>query len=199
LKGGKMKKGLLTTLLILVFATGAFAADGPVDKGSMILGGTVYFQSASGDLYKNMNDDSQTMIALAPEFGYFIAPSIMIGMNFEYSKWSWGDDVGVTTLDFGPMVGYYFNMDPNRAEVKGALYPYIKGFFNMCSEETEGVDDKDKTTSFGGKGGINYMLSDAVALDFGIQFQSDSWKVGDGESTSGTIMWFGAGISAFIY
>ena len=191
-------KGLLTTILILVFAMGAFAADGPVDKGSIILGGTAYFQSASGDLYKS-GDDSQTWLGVMPEFGYFIAPSILIGLSVDFVSYSVGD-YGTTDFGFGPMIGYYFNMDPARGEAKGAIYPYIKGFFNLNSHSVKDVDGSDKTTSIGGMGGINYMLSNAVALDFGVKFQSDSYKPdGADESTTGTVMFFGAGISAFIY
>jgi len=195
-----MRRVLLTGIVILAFAFSASAQESPIDKGSMIIGGTVYFASASGDLYKDAEDNSQTTMSINPEFGYFIMPSLMIGMNFEYSKWSWGDDVGTTWLGFGPMVGYYFNMDASRTEVKGALYPYIKGFFLYETEEDEGADDKGKTTTIGGMAGVNYMLSDAVALDFGVQFASDSYKYGDAdESTSGTRLWVGAGISAFVY
>ncbi len=193
-----MKKGLLTTLLILVFAIGASAQDSPIDKGSVMLGGSAYFMSASGDLYKS-GDDSQTWLGFQPEFGYFIAPSIMIGLNVDFVSYSVGD-YGNTNFGFGPMLGYYFNMDPARGEVKGAIYPYIKGFFNLNTYSVKDVDGSDKTTSIGGMGGINYMLSDAVALDFGVKFTSDSYKPdGADESTTGTIMQFGVGFSAFIY
>jgi len=193
-----MKKGLLTTLLILVFAIGAMAQDSPIDKGSMVLGGSTYFTSMSGDLYK-VGDDSRTYIGFQPEFGYFIAPSILIGLNVNFVSYSRGD-VGNTTFGFGPMLGYYFNMDPARGEAKGAIYPYVKGYFNYSTYSVKDVDGSDKTTTIGGMGGINFMLSNAVALDLGVQFQSDSYKPdGADESTTGTIMWFGAGISAFIY
>ncbi len=209
-KGEQMKKGLLTTLLILVFAIGAFAADGPVDKGSMMLGGTLYFMNQGGDYYKAMSttgDDATTTIGIMPEFGYFIAPSIMIGASFEMLSETTGDDK-TNGLAFGPMVGYFFNMDDARAEAKGGLYPYIKGFFNMGTMKMEGPwmgDETYKTsiTQFGGMAGINYMLTNTVALDFGFKFSSDSFKakepIESDEAVTGTTMWFGAGISTFIY
>lgn len=192
-----MKRILLIVALVCAFAFSAMAAESPIDKGSMILGGNVYFMTQGGDLYKNANDDSRTTLSATPQIGYFIAPSIMIGGMFEYTKFSWGDNNGNTTFGIGPMVGYYFNMNPT--EIKGAIYPYIQGFFLYQTVKQEGADDKGKTTSFGGRGGIDYMLSDAVALDIGVQFQSDSYKFGDGESTSGTIIMVGAGITAFVF
>ncbi len=191
-----MKGTLLTVATILVFGLGAMAADSPIDKGSVMLGGMVYFMTASGDLYKNANDDTPSWISINPEFAYFVAPSICIGAELDYTKYSIGD-AGSTNLGIGPSVGYYFNMNPT--EVKGAIYPYVKGFFHYNSFEVEGATDKTKTTSFGGRGGINLMISEAVAVDFGIVFASESEKVGDGDAEKGTVLWFGAGIDCFIW
>ncbi len=194
-----MKKRLLTTLVILVFAVGAFAADGPIDKGSMMLGGNVYFESQSGDLYKNADGDSPSMFFASPSFGYFIAPSIMIGAMIGFESYSIGDG-GFTEFAFGPMAGYFFNLDASRTEAKGGIYPYIKGFFLFDTFKIKDVDGSDNTTTFGGEAGINYFLSNSVALDFGLGFKSDSYKPdGADESVSGTSIQIGIGIDAFIF
>jgi hypothetical protein len=191
-----MKGTLLILATVLVFGLGAMAAESPIDKGSMMLGGMVFYQTASGDLYENANDETPSLISINPEFAYFVAPSICIGANFEYTKYTFGS-ADYTNLGIGPTVGYYFNMNPT--EVKGAIYPYVKGFFHYNSLEREGFDDKYKTTTIGGNGGINFMITEAVAVDFGVVFSSESEKFGDGDAVKGTVLWFGAGIDCFIW
>jgi len=193
-----VKRFLLTAVLVL-FAFSAMAAESPIDKGSMIVGGSAYFMTQSGDLYK-VGDESPTTIAFMPEFGYFIAPSIMIGAMVHFENYKIGDSKQ-TFLAFGPMIAYYFNMNPTQ--IKGAIYPYVKGMFMMGTEKYEnGGTEKYSGTQFGGKAGINFMLADHVALDFGVLFTSDSFKQKEPtetESVSGTTIQVGAGIQAFVF
>jgi len=179
------------------------AAETPIDKGSMMLGGNVYFQSSGGDLYKMGGDDGQTEIGITPNLGYFIAPSIMIGAMIDWTQWSQGDYKD-SQMGFGPMVGYFFNM--NSAEVKGSIYPYVSGFmmYSMLKYEEPGdPEEKAKVMSFGGKGGIMYMMTETVALDINLMYRSDSYKmtdpVEDEESTTGSVIKVGVGIQAFIF
>lgn len=200
-EGGKeMKKLLLVGLIVAAFTASAIAQDSPIDKGSMMLGGTVHFQTRGGDLYKESVVDYKTSISFNPFVGYFVASSIIVGLDFEYTKHSFDSDtLGTTTLGIGPMAAYYFNLDASRTEVKGSIYPYVKAFFKYCTEKMENDDDKKKVTTFGGQAGINYMLSNAVAVDLNVLFASDSRKSGDQASVSGTEITVGAGIACFIY
>ncbi|MFH2048595.1 MAG: outer membrane beta-barrel protein [bacterium] len=215
-----MKK-VFVSLLVLMFAASAFAATSPIDKGSMILEGDIYFQTKGGDLYKDVDEngvvtenetESQTVMVFSPTIGYFVAPSIMVGVmvNFETSKIADANyEYKETKMGFGPMVGYYFNMDKERTDVKGAMYPYIKAFFlySSCKQDYNGTEFTDKIMSFGGMGGVVFMLSNAVAVDFGVMFRSDKQSLDDAwfededipEDLSGTVIQVGAGISAFIY
>lgn len=192
-----MKK-VFVSLVVLMFAMSAFATDGPIDKGSMILGGDVSFKMQSGDAYENSDGDALNTLTLMPNLGYFVSPSIMIGAMVNFEKISQGDN-SLTELDFGPQVGYFFNMDPERTDVKGSIYPFLKAFFMFDKLSDDGDLDVSKTI-IGGQGGVMFMLSNAVALDFGVLFSSDSWKPdGADESTTGTTIEVGAGISAFCY
>jgi opacity protein-like surface antigen len=198
-----MKKLVLVGLIVFAFALSAVAQTSPIDKKSWFLGGSIYFETQSGDLYK-AGDESPTTIMLAPEFGYFIAPSIQIGASVIYDQYKIGD-YKATAFAFGPSVGYYFNMNSESQEIKGGLYPYIKGFFLIGSEKQEGTtedDFKSSGTSFGGKVGLNYMLSESVAIDANVMFSSDSWKQKEPvetESVSGTTMRIGVGATYFIW
>ncbi|MBI5267362.1 MAG: hypothetical protein HY851_09040 [candidate division Zixibacteria bacterium] len=182
---------ILTTVILLVLAATGTAANSPIDKGSVILGGSVSFSSMGGDLYK-VGNSSTTLVQLTPSIGYFVSPGLELGAEIAYTSISVGG-VSASSFTFGPEVGYYFKSGA-RTEVKGSIYPYLKGFMLFYSSEG------DKMTTFGGKGGMNFMLSNAVALDAGVKFQSDSYKPdGATTSTSGTILWVGAGITAFIF
>lgn len=186
---------------ILLLAGAVMAADNPVDKGSMILGGTAYFTGQSGDWYENADGDGVTTIGFVPSVGYFIAPSIMIGGEIQFINWSQGD-YKTTTFGIGPAVGYYFNLDATRTEAKGAIYPYIKGFF-IYGQRKDDDGTNEATTdlmAFGAQGGGVFMLSNAVGVNASVKFQSDSYKPdGADESISGTTLEVGAGITAFLW
>jgi|WetSurMetagenome_2_1015567.scaffolds.fasta_scaffold326130_1 hypothetical protein len=198
-----MKKLVLVALLVFAFALSAMAQTSPIDKKSWFLGGNIYFQSEGGDLAKARYDDTRTTILIAPEFGYFISPGLQLGATVTYIQYKI-DEYKETAMAFGPMVGYYFNMNKASTEIKGGLYPYIKGFFLIGSEKYgDGTDDsKYSGTNFGGKVGFNYMLSESVALDANIMFSSDSWKQKEPvetESESGSTMRIGVGATYFIW
>jgi len=187
--------------ITLLFAGAIMAAETPVDKGSMILGGTAYFTGQSGDAYENADGDGVTTIALEPSVGYFVAPSIMVGGRILFESASQGDDK-VTTFGIGPEVGYYFNLDAARTEAKGAIYPYVKAFFVYAQYKFEwtGGDATTDVTMFGGEGGGVFMLSNAIGLNASVKFQSESFKPeGADESISGTTLQVGAGITAFLW
>jgi len=175
-----MRKLLLYSLLAAMLTFTARAQESPVDKGSMMVGGTIFIDNRSGDMY----GDSETLIYIMPSFGYFMSPGFMVGADLLLAND--GDD---TDYGIGPSVRYYFNAKRERAEINGAMYPYIRAFMLY---ETDGDDD---FTSFGGGAGINYMLSRGVSVDFGIRYSSDS----GGDSGTGSTLGVGAGIQAFVF
>jgi hypothetical protein len=101
----------------------------------------------------------------------------------------------------GPSVAYFFGA-ANMTEAKGSAVPYLKAHFmfgnRKWSDDTDEL--KIKGTSIGARLGMDYFMTNSVALDFGVDFSSDSWKPDyDGaESISGTNFGFSAGISAFV-
>lgn len=195
---------------VLLLCGMAMAADSPVDKGSLYLNGMAFFQSQSGDLYENGDGDALVSYGVgdaslgflqsfevSPTVGYFVSPGVFLGAQAAFVGYSQGDN-DLTGFALGPTIGYFFDTDPARTEIKGAVYPYIRGFFTwgQLSE-----DSYDLTIlQYGGRGGLLYMLSSAVAADANVRFQGDSWKPeGASESTTGTTLAIGVGITAFIY
>jgi len=143
----------------------------------------------------------------------------MIGADLEYVKVSYGD-ISASSFGVGPTVGYYFNTDPMRMEAKGAMYPYVKGFFIWTTTKPSidedivydgeiivAADDempKLKTTTYGFQGGMVFMLSNSVGADFSVRYSFDSYKldiedVDDEESVDGNTLNIGVGITAFLY
>ena len=203
-----MARSFVWTVLILLAAGCASAANGPIDKGSLYLGGSFFFQSQGGDLYENSEGDGITVYGagdltpgiffdfeVAPTIGYFIAPGIFLGAQAAVFGISLGDEDG-SIVAFGPTFGYYFNLDPTRTNPSGAVYPYLQGFVNYGHADL--FLDAD-IWQYGGKGGMLYMLSSAVGADAAVLFQKDSWTIDDvDESITGTTISIGVGITAFI-
>jgi|GEM_PF-586489 len=212
-------KRIFIIAAVLLLATTLTAADNPTDKGSIILHGNASFSSISGDILNiaaeeaedsSLIEESITVINIVPSLGFFIAPNIMVGGDLEFIKTSYGGLSG-SSFGFGPTVGYYFNMDDTRIDAKGAIYPYVKGFFiwTTTALEREGEDGKIKfsTTTFGGQAGLVLMLSNYVGADFSVRYSSDKYSldeffdedVDDVESQDGKTLTIGVGITAFIY
>lgn len=203
-----MLRSIIAASVILLMAGTASAATSPIDKGSLYLGGSIYYQHQSGDLWEDDGDaitsygagNAQYDLGLGLEasmtVGYFIAPNLLVGAQLAYINFHMGKS-DYDTKVFGPTVGYFFNPRPERTEVKGALYPYLRGYFSWG----EGTFKDDYTIlQFGGKGGVLYMISRAVAADANLRVQRDSWdENGPAESADGTTISFGVGITTFIY
>lgn len=201
-------KTVCVGVIVLLLCGALSATAGPIDKGSFYLNGSAFYQSQSGDLYEYDGDavqsygfgDAQLSIVgdfeVSPTFGYFVSPGVFLGAQVSVLGFKQGSDK-LTAVAVGPTVGYYFNPNKERTEVKGSVYPYIRGFFNW-GKLSDGLDAD--ILQYGGKAGLLYMLSSAVAVDAGVQFRGDSWKPdGAPDSITGTTLSIGAGISAFIY
>jgi hypothetical protein len=195
-----MKRVGFSLAIVLLISGAIVAAENPIDKGSLIVGGNAYFMSQGGDHYKDTANHSQTTIGFQPSVGYFVAPSIMVGAQITFENLTWGD-VKTTDWAIGPMAGYYFNIDRARTEVKGAIYPYVKGFFLYGqSKEENAIDTTTNVMTFGGQGGAVFMLSNAWGVDGGVLFKSESFKPkGSSESVSGTTFGVVVGITAFLF
>jgi len=188
-----MKRALSYLVIVLLLSGAIVAAEGPIDKGSMIIEGDVYFQHQSGELWDNWQGEGQTTIVISPSLGFFVTNGFMLGGQLYFLGISQGT-ADLTSVIIGPVVGYYFNTDPTRTRVKGAVYPYVTGGFGFGNVSN---GDSADLFSIGMVGGAVFMVSNAVGVDVGLRLQSD--RLSNGGSASGTTIWFGAGITAFIW
>lgn len=195
-----MKKAIIILATALLLAA-TVSAEGPVDKGSVIVGGGFSFTSNGGDLYENFEGDGQTFITFMPNLAFFVAPSIAVGGEIIFQKSSQGD-YSESGFGIGPSVAYFFNTDPTRTEIKGAVYPYVELYFQYIklSMDDGGGDDKANLTAFGGKGGIMYMLTKHWAVNSNLYYQSESLKPdGADDSISGSTLGLSVGVTAFLF
>jgi hypothetical protein len=199
---------------ILVLPAGVVQAQSdarnPIDKGSLVLDGSAFFSTQSGDLYEDFDLDgdstsggsSRTTISVMPMIAYFVAPGLLVGGEFRFTRQSVGDEKD-TYFGFGPTAGYFFNLQPARANARGTVYPYVKAFFSYGKQKREREDSDTEGTlmSFGGQGGLVYMLSNSVGADLSARYSLDTVdpEAEDTESLDGATLQVGLGITAFIY
>lgn len=213
-----MKKMLVILTCVMLF-TAIAAADGPVDQGSFQLGGNVYFESASGELYKNPKGESQSTLVFAPTIGHFVIPGLLIGADVQFLH-TWQGDYSNTGIAAGPVIGFYYDSNPARSQIKGAVYPYIKGFMNFGhlsgkyplysnDEVLVEIEMSQSDTKYGGEAGAVFMLSNTTGINFNAALTARNVSV-DYESSdpnlrflefdeSGLTFSFGAGVTYFIY
>lgn len=186
---------LVTASIILMCSIPILAADGPIDKGSLVFGGTIAFANTSGDGYE-IDDEPVSAAFVAPVIGGFVSSGVMLGGQLTYARLSLGpDDYSAWAL--GPTLGYFFNTVRTDGKTRGSFYPYVKAFF-MVGKGDSGSDYT--LSSLGGQAGIDVMLSNTLAIDFGLRIQRDTWNAdGKGKSYSGTIILGGLGLVGFCW
>ena len=192
-----MTKTFTFVAILTLIGVPAMGQYSPISTGSMILSGNIYFQSQSGDLYESTIHDPVITVGAVPSVGYFVAPGVLLGANMLFSHMSQGGN-HVTAIGFGPMVGYYYDINPMKETIRGSIYPYVVAF--MDYQHVDLLSDEYSFSELGGKIGLAAMMSESVALDLGARLSSVSRKMEDDpESVNGAIVWVGAGITAFIY
>ena len=189
-----MKLFLICSVLTVMPAFSAATANNPVDKGSTIISGQMYFQRQSGDLYECTG---RTTVQVIPGFGFFVSPGFMIGAEIGLLHQSACGN-NYTEYAIGPKIGYYFNSDPTRTDfIKGTAFPHIAALGVIGSIHARGSSNIT-VTQFGAEAGVVYMMSNAVGVDFAARFSYDTWSV-RGWSNSGITIKVGVGVTAFVY
>jgi hypothetical protein len=192
-----MKKVKFFIALFVLICIGLAHAQGPIDKGSMLIGGEFAFNSDGGDLFENADDDRITRIAVDCPVGYFLFPGFVLGVRGAYMRTSQGD-WSSTEWGVGPQLLYFFGKTGDQA--KGSTYPFLRTIF-LYSQISEGSDNKTKWTGtlleFGG--GVVHMLTESVGLVGSAGYQMLNFKPEDGESESGNRIRANVGFVFFLY
>ena len=182
-----MKVLPIVLLAILLLSANISAADGPLDPGSIILGGSAYFAKQGGDAYYDM-----TQISITPSFAKFVSTGFFVGAQGQL-VYTERRSNGVTEYLLGPLIGYYFNGGGDAGDIKGDIYPFITASLGFG-----GIEDDVTVYRLGAGTGMTLMLSNAVGLDLSINVTLDNFS-SDYGSESGYTLLAGAGFTSFIY
>jgi hypothetical protein len=182
-----MKKIIIALIAVLIMLPAySFAQKGyAIDKGVMLLAGSISFTSEGGDL---RGDERATTFTINPAVGYFVIPHLAIGVGFNYTKYSYGDDDD-TFLGIGPAAAYFLG------DANSKMYPFVGASFVYGS-----VSDSYTKTDIKFEVGSAYMIAKNVAITGSAFYMLESYKPeGADESTSGNTFGIEFGVSTFIY
>jgi outer membrane protein len=158
-----MKKITVFAIMMLT----AFGAFAQFNKGRMLVGGSLEFQTTTNKYKYSGNTTTnakQTVFSMQPQFGYFIIDNLAIGagLNVSLSKYkadnSDYESTG-TVFVFEPMVRYYL---PQGI--------FFQGQFGIGTgkykDNGNGIDeDKFTRTSFALGAGYAIFLNDNIAIE----------------------------------
>jgi len=188
-------KNCLTLMCLVLLATTAAAADTPISKGSVMLGGDLYFQSEGGEFYKDVYGDNLTTIGFYPRVGGFVSNGLAVSAEVELLSQSSGGH-NATLFGIGPRLAYYFSTDKTRTEIKGSVYPYVAGLGTIGSLSSSG-SESITVIKYGGDLGLLMMISNSAAADLSVRVTNDRYSH-QGAAENGLKVHFGVGITAFI-
>jgi hypothetical protein len=130
-------------LVISFIATGIIAAKAQTEKGNILLGGNISFQTSDGT----------SVFSATPNIGFFIANNVAIGAQLNLLT---GE--GYTAWAFGPFIrGYFAGSDKGK-------------FFAQGGINIGGADGVDTEVGFGIGAGYALFINRSVALEFGANY-----------------------------
>jgi hypothetical protein len=146
--------------LLLLLAISAFLSA-QISQGTIQTGGAISFTSQSVD----GQDDALSTLTVNPVFGYFFNENFSAGVIVNLLRQSLGDQTN-SVYGFGPELRYYFGSDK--------MIPFLNAAFLLNSMSISGSngDISFKTIRFGA--GLDYFLTDAVAIEPAITFSMNS-------------------------
>jgi len=187
-----MKKSLLlvTILSISLFSTASLAANqgDQITPGTMMFGGTVFYQQRTISRDNDTNETIKTM-SFAPTLGYFIVSNVAILASFNYTTAeSDGSTADSDTIGIGFGAGFYIP--------KGVVCFYMSALFDF---ESTDYGNNNGYTAYGIslKAGALFMMGRNWGLDAGVKFSylMGSTEVNDNKTDSSfndfTIGYFG--------
>lgn len=193
---------LLTTALIvsLALAIPVGAQEGPLQGGSILLGGSFAFNSDGGDLFENAAGDRITRISFSPNVAFFIADGVGLGLNLAYSRTSQGS-VSSTQFGAGPCLYYFPGGGSASSSVRGATLPYLRGIalFSVQTSDNGVTEATWNGTLFEIGDGFVHMLSEHAGLNVSAGYQLLSYKDDADVTEDGNRIRLGLGLLVFLY
>ena len=176
--------------LVLLFAVTSI--NGQTEKGKFLVGGESKLDFSSTS-YKWKSDDADgdygksLDIEFSPMVGYFISDGLAVGAHipimFSSEKDEDDDKYTTTVISFAPFVRYYFGTTNIKPFLHGGVgFGSAKGKYEPVSgtsnESTYGM------FSYAVGGGVAMFLTESIALDFGLEYGSSSFKEKEDNDTN---------------
>lgn len=186
-----MRRYLVAFTLSLLIPSAAAAQDYAIDRGSMVLGGSVSWSSSGGELYENADGDRVNSLLLNPQVMYFVTPGFALGGDLLVERVSQGE-FDATTIAVGPAASYFFGGP------ESSIYPFVGATVGYASTSSSGADASG--IAFGGAAGAAFMLSRSVALTGAATYRVQNLSVDQvDESFTGNAFALQIGVEAFLF
>jgi hypothetical protein len=192
-------KTFLSFLALLLITELAFAQEKPasdtskaqfaVDKGSVLVGGSVSFT------LNRVNGITSTQFIFNPQALVFVIPNLGVGGSVQFISIS-SSGFTQTLIGIGPTLAYYFG------DKSSSAYPFLRGGFLYTSTSSGGSSSSITGTIIDFAGGVTIMASKSVGIELGVflqiinQSQTFSGRTFNSDSGSAGVR---AGVSAFIF
>lgn len=191
----------LVVCVMLLCQTAAHASKSPIDKGSYIVGGMAMVTGMSGDVYENVDGDGIKMLMLAPSLSGFVSHGVAFGGQLLVANVSQSGN-SLTAFGIGPRLAYYFGDFKENEKVRGKSIPYLAVSYIYGKITNDwGVMDKSeyKLNAINFGGGIDYMLTNSIALVAQVDYRSDSISDKSDNSADGHAFDVMLGFSMFVW
>ncbi|WCM41284.1 porin family protein [Flavobacterium sp. CBA20B-1] len=176
-----MKK--LTLIALLAFAG---TTNAQTEKGNWLFGGatTFNFNSLSPSVKQDgvtIDGNKSSTFTATPSFGYFVTNNLAVGMDLELSAQKTKEydyftssttDVKTNIFSVIPSATYYFKNESKAFPYIGAGAGYA-----VAKAKVDG-NSIDPTNFFVWKvkGGVAYMITNDISVDFGLNYNQFSTK-----------------------
>ena len=190
-----MKKIILSAVALMAFSLSYAQEDASATGFSQ---GDVFLSGSAGFSSTKTGDAKHNVFNVIPRAGYFVSNNIAIGLQAGYSKDTTTDigpvtgellDTDITTIEIGAFGRYYFT-----PASKFSLFADLSVSYGTVKREQDAlagediitVEDKFNGVFAGFAPGVNYFISDHLALEatFGVLNYSTIKPDADGaEST----------------
>lgn len=184
-------KSIAVPFLFFLF-TSCLLAQSPIPHGTLNLGGSLSFSSASWE----GSDDSNTLLLLSPQVGYFFLDNISLNLLVQYSNNSQGE-YSQTQWALGPGLRYYLLLDK--------VHPFVELSYLYNSMTHNIVDGKWEGSKFTISSGLDYFITESVAIESSISYSFENLKLPDSYSVyysdldiSSNTFRIGLGLNIFI-
>ncbi|HLW62253.1 MAG TPA: OmpW family outer membrane protein [Flavobacterium sp.] len=181
-----MKKIITFAVVILATTVNAQTENNPTERGNWVISGSTSLNFNSTTPTTKYDGKSQdgiktSNLIITPSFGYFVIDNLAIGMDLELSsqKTEIYDDYNSVYRDAKrtifaviPSATYYFSTDSR-------VFPYIgagAGYASAKSKVETSETENDNFFAWKVKAGISYMITNDIAVDFGLNYNQLSTK-----------------------